>query len=192
MPADIRMRTVSVLPGIVRIHFTPKCASASISAALHGTGYKHDFPDGEGTEPRFMAVRHPLDRIVSAWAFFCENQPDVDRQPGLKAIGYYYGMPFEEFLELCLKRHYENAHTRAQSIFAGPHKIDWLVPLYLLPERWEELRKRFPQANIRQINPSHKSEHKPWQDYYTPPMRAAAETIFADDMRLFELAEANS
>jgi hypothetical protein len=66
------------------------------------------------------------------------------------------------------------------------------VPLRLLQERWEELRQRFPQANIRQIKLSHKSEHKPWQDYYTTPMRAAAENVFADDMRLFELAEANS
>ena len=135
-----------------------------------------------------MAVRHPLDRIVSAWAFFCaDDGRQVDRQPGLKSIGYYHSMPFDEFLDICLDRHNENAHTRKQSVFAGPHEIDWLCRLADLPVRWERLRGMF--TKIKEIHVSHRSEHDKWETYYSKEQRARAESEFSDDVALFERAE---
>lgn len=187
MTANIRMRTVIVLPNRVRIHTAPKCASASISAAMHRSGYVHAFPEDEGPEPRLMAVRHPLDRIVSAWAFFCspDTPEDVTKQPGLIRIGYYKGMPFNDFLDVCLERHNENAHTRKQSIFAGPHEIDWPVRLDQLPDVWEKMREKF---GLKAMVHSHKSAHDDWVNYYDEASRKRAEKKFAEDVDLFRAA----
>lgn len=130
-----------------------------------------------------MVVRHPLDRIVSAWAFFCKDDPTrIDYV--LKDIGYQLGMTFDAFLEICLKRHHENRHTRKQVYFAGPHKIDHLCPLERLSEDWALLRERFP--NLNSIEHNHISEHDHWSSYYDSSQRKAAEAVFAEDINLFQ------
>ena len=187
MTVVTRMRTVIVLPGHLRIHFAPKCASAAINSGVHGSGYHPAFPDDEGPEPRFMAVRHPLDRIVSAWAFFCDDEKNfISKQHSLQDLGYKFKMTFEEFLPICLRWHYKNAHTRKQIVFAGPYHIDYLVNLENLDNVWGELQKKIPL--LKPMNRSHVSVHKPWEEYYSNESRSYAEDVFREDVELFERA----
>ncbi len=136
-----------------------------------------------------MAVRHPLDRIVSAWSFFCNAPTDqeIKGQHDVTSLGYYWGMPFALFLDLCLEKHSKNAHTRAQVEFAGPHHIDVLCPLERLQEAWEVLRGLFQY--LHPLTVSHQSQRTNWQTYYTPSQRNRAEQVFANDMRMFEQAQ---
>lgn len=164
---------------------TPKVASSAISAAMRGTGYKHAFPEDAGDEWRFMAVRHPLDRIVSAWAFFTLNEEKIQGQHDMVALGYHYGQKFGDFLSIVLEKHDMNAHTRAQAAFAGPHRIDEVVRLDRLPRAWAELEMRYPVRPLRLLN---KSEHADWESYYSCKQRSAAEQVFSADVELFEAA----
>lgn len=176
----------------LRVHICPKVGTASMSHAFHGVPYRNAFPDEEGPGFRFMAVRHPLDRIVSAWAYFCnaETTHEIGSQPGLLAMGCYFGMPFSEFLAICLKRHDENPHTRTQVQFAGPHRIDWLCPLDDVPDAWELLRQRF--GYLRPLTHKHRSHRAPWEKYYDEDSRERAETVFADDVALYARAHAEA
>jgi hypothetical protein len=182
-----KQRSVLVFDGL-RVHQCPKVATLSIShACCYHNNYRGALPEEEGPEYRFMAVRHPLDRIVSAWAFFCTGDDgDIKDQPDFLALGYAFGMPFEAFLEICLERHVSNGHTRMQSAFAGPHKIDFMCPLSRLHEGWEGLRSVFP--SLRSLGHRHKTKRAAWQDYFTPETQALAENVFSEDLARFEMS----
>lgn len=176
-----------VVPGVLRVHHAPKVASASISAAMHGAYTQHAFSDEAGPEYRWGVVRHPLDRLVSAWAFFCRDGR-IRNQPGLFVIGYEDGMRFVEFLRLALVRHNDNNHTRFQACFLGPHKFDRLGRFENLGDEWAALRKRFPVIT-RDIPWHHKTNHPDWRDMYDTEVKRYAELVFAADLALYEAAE---
>lgn len=181
-----RLHNVMTVPGHVRIHTCPKNASAVVSQAMHGTEYYNRLPEEEGHEYRFMVIRHPADRMVSAWAFFCEgNISELEGQSGLKNLGYYYKMPFHEFFLKAVKLHNYNQHTRKQSVFAGPHHIDWVCPIENLQENWEKLREQFPVL-VNPIQHNHRSRHENWRKYFNNKMLIEVEQTFKEDMELYE------
>jgi hypothetical protein len=184
--AHIQMRNVMVADGL-RVHICPKVATAAISSAMHGSGYHHASPQEDGDEYRWMCVRHPLDRLVSCWAFFCRSESDheIRGQHDLLLLGYYHGMPFAAFLDVALKQHNKNAHTRKQSIYAGGQTFDRLCRLHNLDREWAKLQAKFPYLT-RPMMVVHKSNHSDWQDYYTDAQREAAEREFSDDLALYE------
>jgi hypothetical protein len=186
--ANIRMKNVMVVDGL-RVHICPKVATASISAAMHGTKYRHVFPEEQGPEYRWMCVRHPLDRLVSFWSFFCKSDTDheIKGQHDVLKLGYRYQMPFNEFLDIALQHHYLNAHTSKQTHFAGKNSFDRLCRLENLPQEWAILQEKFPFL-VKPLPLTHKSKHDNWQEYYTSSQRSRAEKVFFEDVGLYENA----
>ena len=187
--AHIPLRNVMVADGL-RVHICPKVATASISAAMHGVMYHHESPFQNGDEYRWMCVRHPLDRLVSCWAFFC-NAPtnhEIKGQHDVLKLGYKHQMSFSDFLDIALDKHELNAHTRKQVRYTGGQKFDRLCRLENLPYEWKRLQERF--SFLKQPLPlTHQSRHNGWQEYYTDEQREMAEDVFADDLALFREAE---
>ena len=173
-----------MMKGGLRVHTCPKVASSSISGALSKLGCKHAFPDEYGHGWRFMAVRHPLDRIVSAFAFFTRDKERIQGQRDMVALGYYYGMPWGEFFRLVMDKHAENPHTQMQTDFAGPIMIDQPVRLAGLAAAWDGLRERFPF--LHPMLHYNRSDRGDWGGYYDKGQRAEAERVFAGDMALYE------
>lgn len=182
------IRNVIHVPGQALIHICPKVATASQSRALVHTGYHHISPTAvcADTAYRFMIVRHPLDRLVSAWAFFCNSSAPMPDE--LQELGYWKYMPFDIFLDVVEKRHGEENHTRAQIWYAGPHHADidpW--PFERLNDAWEHLRaNHVPKA--APLDHLHGSEHDDWKQYYLPYRRTSIERLFDCDMALYERA----
>jgi len=171
--------------GGLRIHLCPKVATTSIARAYEHLEFCYEYPEDAGPEYRFMPVRHPLDRMVSAWAFFCHGGKQALRgQPELQAIGCYDGMPFAKFAELCLVHHECNIATRMQTKYRGPHKIDEFCPSENLDQRWPSLRDKFPF--LRPLRWANSSNHDRWLSYFTPDLMTRSEKVFADDMALYE------
>ena len=184
-------RNVLVADGL-RVHICPKVASASISAAMIGVRYNHTFTEEEGPEYRWMVVRHPLDRLVSCWAFFCNSETplEIDGQHDIKTLGYRYGMPFDEFLDIAIESHAKNAHTEKQILYAGNHKFDRLCRLENIAAEWSALRKRFLMLK-RPLIVTHQSKHGHWSEYYSDLQSEKAMNVFAEDLELYHRADKN-
>lgn len=174
-------RSVLTLPGVIRIHTCPKNASSSINEAVYGLGFSHDLPTVEGNEFRFMVVRHPADRIVSAWSYFSGLENGLST---LGNLGYYSGMGFVDFMNRCLEIHDKNQHTRKQIVFAGPHYINWVCTIENLNNGWRKLRERFPI--LPALGHKHRTAHKDWRDYFTIPQLSKIVKVFQEDIELYE------
>jgi len=175
------------LAGQIRVHTAPKVASDAVVKALHGLhGWSRERVDDAGPEYRFGVVRHPLDRLVSGWAYFCLGDR-MKNQPALREIGYFDRMPFEEFLRIATASHWMNQHTRKQVDFIGSQPFDRLVRIENLTDAWEDLRKIFP--NIRRIVRRNTSEHGHWKTYFSADMAEFAERVYSEDLALYHRAE---
>ncbi len=182
------MMTTIAVEGL-RVHHSPKVAFTSTCFAIPNARYVK--AEEEGPEYRWMVVRHPLDRLVSCWAFFCqsEDKTRLGSQHSLISAGCYRGMPFDEFLDAILSNPAVNMHTMAQVRFAGPHKFDRICRLVNLQAEWAALRKMFPCLTA--IDVRNRSIHDEWESYYTPAHRQRAERVYAADMALFEASDPN-
>lgn len=98
-------------------------------------------------------------------------------------LGYYNMMPFANFLDICLAKHDQNRHTAKQTLHAGPHRIDKLVPLHNLTHAWRWVMDKVP---VKGISHTHITHHDPWETYYTGIQRERAESVFQDDIQLYE------
>ena len=174
--------SVIVLDGL-RIHNIQKNAHSAINVATFSLPHRLATPQEEGNEYRFMVVRHPLDRIVDAWAFFCTR--DVPRiHHDMHDLGYRLDMTFGEFLEHLLKKHDKNIHTQKQVLFTGGHKIDFLCPIHKLNDVWKDLAKKF---NLNELPERYNwIERGPWEEYYTDEQRERAELEFKEDIELYQ------
>lgn len=177
--------TVLVANGL-RIHNIHKNAHSSIKLALKNVHHRVALPSEEGDEYRFMVVRHPLDRIVSCWSFFCQRDKR-QLQDYMTKIGYYQWMPFDEFLEIILQEHPKNVHTQKQILFTGGFEMDELCPIEKLNDRWPGLAEEF---ELGQLPESHNSSphESDWSIYYTDEQRERAEKIFKEDVALYKIA----
>lgn len=180
-----RHRNVLVLDGL-RIHWCHKVAHSAIHAAVKRCQVTRAYPEEPSRHPRFMVVRHPLDRLVSAWSHFLA-EPGASNE--LTLAGYPPGCSFDAFLGQVLQRHDDEPHTRMQWQAAGPWPIEDLVRLEALPEAWERLRHRHSHLPLDPLPQRNASRHGPWADYYSPTTRQAAEHVFAADLYLWEFAQ---
>lgn len=170
--------------GGLRIHTVPKVASTSISAALDRHMLSKVPPDQKGDGWRFMVVRHPLDRLVSAWQFFT---PAI-RLQHMQVFRHNVqpDMQFGAFLDVVLKDPWKDRHTIPQVDWTGGQTIDQLVKLESLPDEWETLRSRF--EGLKPITHRNKTEHGGWQEYFTDAMADAALEKYGMDLELYEHA----
>lgn len=184
-----QLNTVLIIPKL-RIHVINKVASTSIRMALKASGlnYSTAYPEDRGYEYRWMCVRHPLERLVSAWAFFC-NQPEdgLKFKPRLLEMGYRNGMQFYEFLEVALIHHSEDPHTMAQVHFKGPHSINRICRLENIEDEWWSLQDKFPLIT-ESLEVVHKTEHYEWERYYSRKQRDITSRLFQSDIYLYDNA----
>jgi len=183
------MKCCSVVKGGLRVHLIPKIAHSQIARAI---GEKQIGQRVDCNEPsddfRMMVVRHPLDRIVSAYSFFCKERTNLPFNDGMRVLGYKRDMTFSDFLDHVLEHHEENVHTARQVLFKGNQEIDLLVPVEKLNDVWPDVAKRFNLSNLEEKH-ANRSTHNHWEDYYSEVERDIAELVFKEDLDLYNLAQ---
>lgn len=192
-PLTRRLHNVMVWPELLRIHTIPKVASATINAAfiprkdaLERTAAR---PDEPGPEFRLGFVRHPADRLISAWAYFCNADTDheIETQQKLKALGYYHGMALDDFIAAALDKHNLDDHTSMQAHWIGNEPFDLLLPLTDLPHVWPTLVEMFPIC-LRALRDEKIHESRRSDETIAPRLYSAIEDEFSEDVELFEAA----
>ena len=158
------------------IHTVPKVASTSIAKAVAHVRQGRFTPEEISNYPRWMVVRHPLDRLVSAWAFFRDN-PDKFYEDRI------HGLSFREALPILLSARLLDRHILPQHLHKGDNDVVCCRYEYIEPG-WEALRTRFHW--LRPLKHIHKSDRGDWRDYYTDTMRKMAQKAYSEDMELYE------
>lgn len=188
MEAARRHRRCRVVKGGLRVHLIPKVAHSSIGNTIGEMVIDNVYPDEESDDYRIMVVRHPLDRIVSSWAFFNYKRAGHKLTSDIKHFAGWntsQPMPFELWCKTLLEHYAHNAHFDKQIMFTGGQKIDELIAMEHLNTRWPEIAKRF---NLPAIKFENRSDHDSWETYYTPELRAEAEAVFHEDVELYNLS----
>lgn len=179
---EIKVYKPVIVGNGLRIHTIPKVAHSSFNILAREYNHYRADPYEEGPEDRFLVVRHPLDRLVSLYTFCCCR--DIS-----SPIEYYTkGLLFQQFLEAIKKHYLKNVHTIPQWYFRGPHKIKWIVKLEDLNTVWETVSQEYSMNLLGIVN---KTIHDPWQDYYSKKDRQYFETLYQEDINLYEQTDVN-
>lgn len=129
----------------------PKCASMSAIKAVKPTG--SDLDRGQALilnkmTPTIAIVRHPWDRLISAFYTNLRDSRPLDERISDHIIG-------RDPITI-------NSHVRPQSFILRGFRIDHLVIFDRLPAAWEEMRTRFP--HVGELRHSHKGATRPrWE-----------------------------
>jgi hypothetical protein len=182
------MKCCSVVKGGLRVHLIPKIAHSQIAMAIGDKqiGQRVDCNE-PSSDVRMMVVRHPLDRIVSAWSFFCKKNTHQPFNDGMRVLGYKREMEFSDFLSHVLEHHEENVHTAKQVLFKGDQYIDLLVPVERLSSIWHYVAKEYKLSSLQEKY-ANASPHLRWENYYSPEEREITEQVFKEDLDLYNLA----
>lgn len=113
--------------------------------------------------PRFTFVRHPLDRLVSAWHFARQSYT-----PALHELGK---LPLREFMA--------SDHLL---VFPQTYWID--APVEFIG-RFENLHADFAKISDAELPHLERSEHGPWFEYIGGDLRGAAIDRYYSDFVTF-------
>jgi hypothetical protein len=157
----------------------PRTAGTSIAEHVGGLGhqpiryYKEFIEDVPGIEWKdifkFAFVRHPLDRLVSA--YFAKDEPQT----------------FQDFVLDINKRGFQNIHTYPMSYFLcdnGKLEVDWIGRYENLEQDWSFLCKGL-EIERPELQHIHRTHCEPWPNYYTNQLDQIARKLYRKDFELF-------
>ena len=140
----------------------PRTGGTSIEAALGIQQHQHA-PASRVTSPRFTFVRHPLDRLISAWELGRKRNRVSGELTEIALIGQLSG---------------SNDMTMWPQTYWTDAEIDFIG-------RFESLESDFSKLSNAKLPHLNASERSPWQEYFTPPMFRIAADYYLKDFETF-------
>lgn len=139
----------------------PKTGGASICEAL-GEFVVHRRAS-EILAPRFAFVRHPLDRLVSAWAFIWQNDSTLSREMRCENIG---------------------AFLKSDTFLVKPQSW-WLDAPMSFIGRYESLAADFARVSRFPLLHVNGSQHRHWSEELPADLVKFATAYYAEDFDRF-------
>ena len=148
-------------------HFVhiPKTGGSSIEKALNIPPI-HQFAS-QTERPRFTIVRHPLDRLISAWEFSRFRGTVMDEELNEQAL--------RKFLNL------DNVMVVRQTTWVDG-EMDFIG-------RFETLEQDFAKISDLPLPHMCATERKDWRAYFTPETLAYATAFYLSDFKTFGYEE---
>ena len=166
------------------IGYTPKSATTSIHRSLRTLAKpkisQQMVVKRRETVPVIVFVRHPLDRLVSAHAFFTR----ADRvNPGIPEN-------FSDFVDFLLKkvRNRQDEHWIPQTDYHTYHK-QYLPTVHYPLEHINEIWPTISRSKLERLNANKdRPEWEPLFDSLSNEQQAGLLAYYADDIRVYEKA----
>lgn len=177
----------------------PKCAGTSIENALkesqdrvvggHTTalGYRRAFPEKFRDYFKFAIVRHPADRLVSAFNYLRERpiNPALNNQVVHEAKDFRsFVVKLAESEDLLMKI----VHLMPQHCFVCDPTmkvlVDKIFRFEAMTRTWTQLCRRYT-LNGTPLPKRNASSHAPWQDCYDPASLQLVASLYQKDFALF-------
>ncbi len=135
---------------------------------------------------KFAIVRHPLDRLVSAFAFLDGGGLNhFDREFAEMHLKRFDG-DFRRFVREGLKDVVDHVHFRPQRDWIcdrwGRTRVDFVGRFETLDESWREIRSRL-KAPVEDLGRLNASARGSWRDYFDMETLSVAATLYAQDFR---------
>lgn len=140
----------------------PKTGGSSIASVIGGHTCLH-VRASEVQEPRFSFVRHPLDRLVSAYEFMRSSKSSRFREVSDCTIEDFVGRDHP-----CLQP-----------------QVWWLNAPMRFIGKFERLEEDFLQISDKPLPHINKSIRGDWRNYFTPEALRRAVARYADDFLMF-------
>lgn len=132
-----------------------------------------------------LFVRHPLDRLVSAWKYFTQKHNmfikdilefDADIHDRIQGNKPYKNIGLEDWWAAASQVYNKHwCNVTEYNTYKGEFVPTRLYPLEAL--------------SLATGKRSNATTHKPWEEYYTLAFKKMVESHFADDLALYERAK---
>ena len=147
-----------------------------ISACRVASESLRDAVRGCSGRTRYGVIRHPCDRLLSAWSGVVV--------PALSpCVVMYHGMAFEEFVEVVCEEVSEGSWTQYWApqwgVLAG--KYDVLIHYEQLGELWGDLSRRYGWGGLTTAN---RSFHPDWRIIFSPRMIEMTYWAYREDFAI--------
>jgi len=134
----------------------------------------------------FSVIRNPYDRLVSLWADMLNGPQKDDALNQNRTLQQWKDVSFDEFVRGVVKipDKYMNPHVMPQHRLIGcTHGVraNWLILFEHLGNSWPVLQHMFGLPGLPH---ERKSEHWPWEEYYTPQLMQLVAKKYRQDFEL--------
>lgn len=137
---------------------------------------------------KFSFVRHPFDRLVSAFSYLDSGGLNSEDEKFAREHVHLYGGDFKKFVADRLEMVFGHVHFQPQSdwISEGDDScgLDFLGRFETLDENIKTVCQRL-QLDASKFPHLNKSRHKAWPQYYDKPTRKIAYELYKKDFALF-------
>lgn len=133
---------------------------------------------------KFAVVRHPLDRLVSAYLFYRKwDHPSTD---AVRALSGFEEFVHSEFFAADRRNATRPAGSQTAFLWDGGLAVDLVCRFESLTDDMARVASRlglgdFPAA-LPQLNATERTH---WEDYYTPASQEVAMSAYRDDFATF-------
>lgn len=138
---------------------------------------KDDIIEKYMSHKKVAIVRNPFDRLVSAYSYF-------SRFKKYKHLGFEFDT-FESFVKAVANMPDEisNCHYRSQVNLLSQDN-NFLPDVVIDLKRIDDLTKYLPIGKIQHVDQT-RTEHKPYQEYYTPELKNLTKKRYTADLNQF-------
>ncbi len=152
------------------IGYSSKCGSSTIRTLYRSIGALAK-TEVQECDRVTLYMRHPYDRLVSGWKWFTARRDHMNSQ-----LNFYPAA--------CHLKGQKNISLLEWATVVLPHADPHWLPQTTVHPHWRE----YTLAHVSELGlvQEKKTEHGPWEDYWSPEIDDVVREYYAEDMIMWE------
>lgn len=155
---------------------THKVASTTLAWSLGSMNQFLEYSEPPADKPVILVVRHPLDRLVSAFEWFVRGPHNIVPHSNGRRFGYIDFPAFVMYAETHMDMHwtpqtYQHPNWRSFELLPLEHLRDW-----------------WPADQFGELMHRKQTQRGPWDLYFDDKLKAQCEKLYSEDIECYERA----